>query len=244
MRKRFAMLLAAVMLLTTPALAEATSEATEDATAVEAIVETDVVEAPDVSYTGEWVFVMGPVNYGFDVYLPSGWVGEMLNEAEVEEVAAEAETTASEAETVEEGEAVVYAENVYYAAQSEDGAWSLTMAYDAQQESRDAAALQQEIVADYEDAAVVTINEFDFVRYSDAESDSIVLLLPEADGVHTITFAPASDTEFAAIADEVIGTISVYAFEGEETVEQEAVEMNESAEDAAENADDTVEAEG
>lgn len=219
MKKRIALMLAAVMLLAIPAFAEEntetteTTETTEVNTAIETAAETeDAAETPAVSYEGEWAFIAGPQGYGFDIYLPAGWTGEMLTDAE------ETEETA-----VEINEA---AESIYYTATSEDGAWTMTAAYDDVGEEKDATALQQELIATFEDAAVVSINGYDYIRYTDAVNDSIVLILPEATGMHTFTFSPVSDADYATIADEMVGTLAVYEAEGEAAVEEEPVELN------------------
>lgn len=216
MKKRIALLLAALMLLTTPVFAEETNTettaetetnvATDAAeTEVEITAETGVVEAVAMSYEGDWMYIAGPQSLSFEIYLPTGWT---------DAAAADDETDAENADVTEE--------SVYYTVYSDDGVKSITIAYNDLGEEKDADALLQELTETYADAAVVSINGRDFVRYTDSETDCVVLMLPEATGAYTFSFAPASDEELSAIIDEMINSITVY--EVTEYAETEATE--------------------
>lgn len=194
MKRRIAMGLACVMLLATPAMAE-----TAD-TAAAATAEVNV-EKVAIPYEGDWTLIEGAPRHNFEIYLPTGWVEYDLNGEEKEAVEV-SETEADEETVVEEG--------LYFSVGSEDGSQALDVEWITVAEPADAATLQAEYALTHEDAAVVNIGNVDFVQYTDAETDAIVLALPLENDLYTFTFMPASDEEYAALANEIIATIAVY----------------------------------
>ena len=199
MKRKLAMILACAMALAVPAWAEAgapvadTSEpaATENAEAEQETLATNGLE-DRVCYEGKWVSVEGGSNGCIEIFLPVAW-REQDAAAAVED----------------EDAAFVCDETAYYAVAGGNGTWGMYITWTALDEAKDVAALQQEYAERYADAAVVTINDVDFVRYTDTEKDIIALLWPQSDGVHTIAFGPASDTDVTAYVEDIITTIEV-----------------------------------
>lgn len=192
MKRRIAMGLACVMLLTTPALAEIAD------TSAAATAEVEKVAIP---YEGDWTLIEGAPRHNFEIYLPTGWVEYDLTDEE-EEVAEVSETEADDETAVEEG--------LYFSAGSEDGSQVLDVEWITVAEPSDAATLQAEYVLTHEDATVVNIGNVEFVQYTDAEADAIVLALPLETDLYTFTFMPASDEAYAALASDIISTVAVY----------------------------------
>lgn len=182
MKRRIALALACLVLLALPAMAETAAQSS----------------APKVSFSGKWVSIQGPAELGFEVFLPTAW--------KTDELSGDADGVA---ESYAPEQQITYAGNVYYAISGGHGVWGMTVGWTELDAAKDAAALQAEAVATYEDAAVVTINGVDFVRYTDPELDAIMLLLPEGNGVHEIALLPASDSDFTPWAEEIVTTVTV-----------------------------------
>jgi len=56
----------------------------------------------------------------------------------------------------------------------------------------------------------VTLNDVDFVRYTDAEKDAVVLLWARPTGVYSIAFGPASDTDITEYVKDMIASVKAY----------------------------------
>lgn len=181
MKRRIALMLVCLMLLAMPAMAETAASG-----------------EPDVSYMGKWVSIQGPQTWGFSVFLPTAWKADELTGDD-----------AGVADSYDPEQQIAYADNVYYVITGGHGVWGMTIGWTELETAKDAAALQAELVATYEDAAVVNFNGVDFVRYTDPELDAIMLLLPEGNGVHEIALLPASDSDFTPWAEEIVTTITV-----------------------------------
>lgn len=210
MKRQIATGLACVLLMMTPAVAETTETAA---------VENEKVA---IAYEGNWAMIEGAPWHNFEMYLPTGWGEYELVEDET------AETGKTDAESEAEAESVAE-EGLYYSAGNEDGTQALSVYWETVEEAADAAAMQEELALTHEDAAVVSIGNVEFVQYTDAEGDAIVLVLPLETDLYTFMFVPASDAEFALLADEMIATIVVYDAQTGDMLGMEA--------DAADNAE-------
>lgn len=195
----------ACMLLMTPAFAETAAE-TEAAEAVSGAEIGQDMEA-SLSYEGKWITVDTGKGTAIDIFLPAAWEEKVLTDD-----AAEAE---EETEAEAEAQRFYYDETAHYVITGGEDEWGLSVAWAEREGDADAQEVCDELSEEHEDAAVVTLNGVEWVRYTDAEADNVILLLPEEGGMHIVAVGPASDAEFEAQRDEIITTISAYAIEQE-----------------------------
>ena len=141
----------------------------------------------EASYFGEWVTVKGEDGGCIDLYLPTLWE--------------EFDVKAEDKETVYN-----FDENAIYASAGGDGIWGMDVIWTATEEAVDAAVLQ----AQHEGSEIVTLNDVDFVRYTDAEKDAVVLLWARPTGVYSIAFGPASDTDITEYVEDMIASVKAY----------------------------------
>lgn len=182
MKKMFALMLSGMMAMSMPAMAE-TAEATAEPAAQEAEMEA-AAERPEAPYEGEWITISDGEGVSMDMCLPAGWQFEALTDDDV-------------------------AAGLIYKATAQEEERAFVVAHEQSDEASDADAIQEALAGDYEDAAVVSVNGTDCVKYTDSEADAVVLVVPDEAGMSLFTFTPASDEDFAALVEEMIGTIAV-----------------------------------
>ena len=181
MMKRIALLLACLLLMAAPVLAEEVELAEGDNAGM------------NVSYEGTWFRIDGPEEWSFEVFLPSAW--------RVEDLSKLADQAAENADRQQ----INYADNLYYAVTGGNGVWGLTVGRTECEAPADIAALQEA----HADAEIVNIDGVDFLRYTDEELDAVMLLLPKGNAVYEIALLPASDSDFTPWLEEIIPTIKV-----------------------------------
>lgn len=141
----------------------------------------DVVEV-DLCENGAWVPF---TDYGFQVYLPSDWL--VLETTD--------EQTAS-------GVIAVFA--------SPDGARTFNVAYTEFDEATDLDAVSEELAANYDNVALLTINNTDYVTYDIPENDVTGLCTLGGSGIgfYQFVFYPASDEEYGQLAVQIAASLS------------------------------------
>lgn len=141
-----------------------------------------VASAEEMPFEGTWV----QFEDGFQVSLPSDWL--------------QIETTD---EMLENG--------IFYVAASPDGARTVQIAW-AETQVTTIEDLQAALVTVYPDAAAIEINGVGFVACEDTANDVAILVALDAEGsgMYMFNFTPASDEEFAPIAQAIASSISNY----------------------------------
>ncbi len=187
MKKMVALMLSGMMALSVPALAE-TAEATAKPAALEAEA-TQLTERPEAPYEGEWITISAEAGASMELCLPTGWQAEELTDDDV-------------------------AAGLLYRAVAEEGEQEFAVSHEQSDEAIGADAIREALAEDYADAAVIRVNGTDCVKYTDSESDAIVLVVPDETGRSVFTFTPASDEAFASLAEQMIDTIAVNPADG------------------------------
>lgn len=194
MKKVLALILAGAVLLCASVLAEEEESENSAPVAEEAVEETETVEletnGPEdrVCYQGKWVSIPGVDDDSIDVFLPVAW-----RESDAVEMAEDAPFRV--------------AEDAIYATAGGSGTWGMYVTCETRDAETDVTTLQEEYVENYADAAVVTQQDTEYVRYTDAEQDIVVALLPLGNHVYSFCFGPASDTDVTEYIEDIITTI-------------------------------------
>lgn len=131
------------------------------------------------AFEGTWI----QFEDGFEIYLPSDWL--VMDPTEEMKTA-----------------------GIFYSVSSPDSTRNMSVAWAEATGITAIGDLQAQLVTVYPTAAILTINDVDFVTYEDSTNDSTgIVALDGNGGMFIFNFAPASDEAFGPIALTIAGSI-------------------------------------
>ena len=142
--------------------------------------ETEILPAEEL-FDGVWI----QFEDGFEFYLPSDWYAV----AEIPQ------------EWLEMG--------VFYAACTEDMAYSVTLEWHPLGEGEGIEDVLYAVMSNFENAQIVEVNGVEMVLYGNAENDQIIFIAMDAaePGMYCFVFTPGSDEDFQLLAALIASTI-------------------------------------